>query len=361
MNNEAIDPVTTGPRPQGASRAIPASLARAEPRGGRRSWALKLAVWVLGVAGGLALAPVSVQAQPAWPVRPVQVVVPFPAGGPPDTLARTLAEFLTRELGQPSVVSNRAGADTIIGADAVAKAPRDGYMLLILGDSGVINSASGRKLPYDLKNDLIPVSMVLSGPQVVMVSADSRFKTLNDMVSFARAHPGKVTFASAGAATSIRISTEIFNAAAGIDALHVPYKGVAAALNDIIGGQVDFIITGMSAAVTSIRGGKMRGLAINARKRSDQLPDLPTAVEQGIDVDTSGWYGLFMTAGSPAHAVERVHAAMVRASADETVRATMNKLGGEPRVMTRQEFAGFIDAELTRITALMKRLNITVD
>lgn len=315
----------------------------------------------LVAATGLLLAPPSVEAQANWPVRPVQIVVPFPAGGPPDILARTLAEFMTRDLGQPVLVSNRAGADTIIGTDAVAKAPRDGHMLLMLGDSGVINSASGRKLPYDLRNDLTPISMALSGPQVLMVAANSRFKNLGDLVSFARANPGKVSFGSAGAATAIRISTEVFNAAAGIDALHVPYKGVAAAINDIIGGQVDYIITGMSVAVTAIRGGKMRGLAINARQRSAQLPDLPTALEQGVDVDTTGWFGIFMTAGSPQQAVDRVHASMVRASTDESVRQTMQKLGGEPRVMSREDFTTFIDSELKRISNLMKRLNITVD
>jgi tripartite-type tricarboxylate transporter receptor subunit TctC len=194
-----------------------------------------------------------------------------------------------------------------------------------------------------------------------MVAADSRFKNLGDLVSFARANPGKVSFGSAGAATAIRISTEVFNAAAGIDALHVPYKGVAAAINDIIGGQVDYIITGMSVAVTAIRGGKMRGLAINARQRSPQLPDLPTALEQGVDVDTTGWFGIFMAAGSPQQAVDRVHASMVRASSDAAVRQTMQKLGGEPRVMSREDFAAFIDSELKRIGTLMKRLNITVD
>lgn len=296
-----------------------------------------------------------------FPVRPIQIVVPFPAGGPPDTLARTLAEFLARDLGQPTVVVNRAGADTIIGTDSVAKAGRDGHTLLLLGDSGVINSASGRKLPYDLRRDLIPVSMVLSGPQVILVAADSRFKDLKDLVSHARANPGKVTFASAGAATSIRISTEIFNAAAGIDALHVPYKGIAAAMTDIIGGRVDYIIAGMSAAVTAIRGGKMRGIAINASNRAAQLPDVATSLEQGVDVDTSGWYGIFMTAGSPAQAVQAVHASLQRGSEDATVRATMTKLGGEPQVMSSERFAGFVDEELSRIGALMKRLNIMID
>ncbi len=319
-----------------------------------------LALAAFGLTAASPWSPSSVQAQ-AWPSRPVQMVVPFPPGGPPDILARTVAEFLTRDLGQPVVVSNRAGADTIIGTDAVAKAPRDGHTLLVLGDSGIINSASGRKLPYDLKADLVPVSMMLSGPQVVLVAADSRFKNLPELVSFARAHPGKVSFASAGAATAIRMSTEVFNAAAKIDALHVPYKGVAAAMNDIIGGRVDYIITGMSVAVTAVRGGKLRALAVNARTRAEQLAEVPTAVEQGVDVDTTGWFGLFMTAGSPDPAVERVHLALARAAQDDTVRSTMSKLGGAPRVMKRDEFATFVDTELVRIGALMKRLNITID
>jgi len=309
------------------------------------------------ILGGVAP---TVEAQ-GWPSRPLQLVVPFPAGGPPDILARTLAEFLTRELGQPVVVNNRAGADTIIGTDAVAKAPRDGYTMVVLGDSGIINSASGRKLPYDLKADLIPVSMILSGPQVVLVAQNSRFKTLGDLVSYAKANPGKVSFGSSGSATAIRISTEIFNAAAGIDTLHVPYKGVTPALNDMIGGQVDYVITGMSVAVRSIQGGKVRGLAVNARGRVAQLPDVPTALEQGVDVDTQGWYGLFMTAGSPVQAVDRMHAALTRAAQDATVLATMNKLGGSPAVMKRETFSAFVDTELNRIAALMKRLNIKID
>jgi tripartite-type tricarboxylate transporter receptor subunit TctC len=323
--------------------------------------AARVALPLLAAAALIGLSPDSNAQAQGFPSRPVQIVVPFPAGGPPDTLARTLAEFLTRDLGQPSIVANRAGADTIIGTDSVAKAARDGHTLLLLGDSGVINSASGRKLPYDLRRDLTPVSMVLSGPQVILVAADSRFKDLKDLVNHARANPGKVTFASAGAATSIRISTEIFNAAAGVDALHVPYKGIAAAMTDIIGGRVDYIIAGMSAAVTAIRGGKMRGIAINARMRAAQLPDVPTSLEQGVDVDTSGWYGIFMTAGSPPQAVQAVHAALQRAAGDATVRATMTKLGGEPQVMSSERFAGFVDDELARIGALMKRLNIVID
>lgn len=340
---------------------LPAATGPCAPAPCPSARAMRVGLPLLAVTSliGLPLAS-NAQAQ-GFPSRPVQIVVPFPAGGPPDTLARTLAEFLTRDLGQPSIVANRAGADTIIGTDSVAKAARDGHTLLLLGDSGVINSASGRKLPYDLRRDLIPVSMVLSGPQVILVAADSRFKDLKDLVSHARANPGKVTFASAGAATSIRISTEIFNAAAGVDALHVPYKGIAAAMTDIIGGRVDYIIAGMSAAVTAIRGGKMRGIAINARGRAAQLPDVPTSLEQGVDVDTSGWYGIFMTAGSPPQAVQAVHAALQRASDDATVRATMTKLGGEPRVMSSERFAGFVDEELARIGALMKRLNIVID
>jgi tripartite-type tricarboxylate transporter receptor subunit TctC len=324
----------------------------------RVGWSsLLFAGLVAVVLGGIGPA---VQAQ-GWPSRPLQLVVPFPAGGPPDILARTLAEFLTREVGQAVVVNNRAGADTIIGADAVAKAPRDGYTMLVLGDSGIINSASGRKLPYDLKADLIPVSMLLSGPQVVLVAQNSRFKTLGDLVSHARAHPGKVSFGSSGSATAIRISTEVFNAAAGIETLHVPYKGVTPALNDMIGGQVDYVITGMSVAVRSIQGGKVRGLAVNARGRVAQLPDVPTALEQGVDVDTRGWYGLFMTAGAPGQAVDRMHAALTRAAQDPTVLATMSKLGGSPAVMKREDFSAFVDTELNRIGALMKRLNIKID
>lgn len=296
-----------------------------------------------------------------YPSKPIRVIVPFPTGGPSDVLARVLGDVMTRDLSQPLLVVNRPGADTILGVDLAAKSPPDGYTLLISGDAGLINTASGRKLPYDFARDLAPVSMIYAGPQVMMIPKDSPFRTLQDLVRFARANPGKLSFASVGVATSVYLNSEIFNQAAGIDALHVPYKGTVQAMTDLTGGRVHYMIGGTSTSIPAIKSGTLRGLALMGRERSTLLPDVPTAIEQGVNVEFAGWYGLFITAGSPPEATRRVHDSLMKALDSAPVRESFRGLGGEPRGMTTEQFAGYLQAQTDRLTALIKRLNLKIE
>lgn len=313
------------------------------------------------VAAGITLSlPFHAAHAQSYPAKPIRLVLPFPAGGAADVLARTITEPMSKDLGQPLIIINRDGAGTVIGVDVAAKSAPDGYTLLLSGDAGVINTASGRKLPYDLMKDLAPISMVYSGAQIMLVNKDSRFKSVQDLVKYAKANPGQVKFGSSGIGTAIHLSSESFNRAAGIQALHVPYKGVAQATTDLAGGHIDYVIGG-ATAIPSIKNGSLRGLALMSKKRTPQLPELATAIEQGVNVETGSWYGLFTTAGTPPEIVNRLHACLIKALDSSAVRDRFASLGGEPRSMTSEQFAAFLRAEIQKFSVLMKQLDIKLE
>lgn len=293
-----------------------------------------------------------------YPSRPLRLIVPFAPGGAADILARVVGEQLQRELGRPIVIVNRDGAGTIIGVDAAAKATPDGYTLLISGDAATINTASGRPLPYDLMKDLKPVSLIYAGTQFLLVNKDSRFNSLQDMVKYAKANPGTLKFGSTGVGTSTHLSSETINAAAGIKAIHVPYRGVAPAMNNLAGGHVDYVIAGSTAAIPSIQNGLHKALAITSRTRSQAVPQVPTLMEQGVPAETGSWYGLLVPAGTPPDMVKRLHAAMVVALKSPEVVERLKSLGGEPRITTPEETAAFMRAEIQKYGALMRKLDI---
>lgn len=314
----------------------------------------------LAVAAAALLAPLGAQAQ-AFPDKPLRLVVPFAAGGAADVVGRAIADQLQVELGKPVVVVNRDGAGTIVGVNYAAKAAPDGYTLLLSGDAATINTASGRNLPYDFLKELTPISTLFAAPQFLVVRKDSPFQSLGELVSYAQQNPGKLKFGSSGIGTSIHLSEETFNAAAGIEALHVPYRGVAPAVNDLIGGQIDYVIAGSSTAVPAVQSGQLRALAINSKQRSTQLPDVPTAIEQGVNVETMGWYGLFVTAGTPPEAVERLHAATQDALRSPEITKRFTSVGGEARPASLAETRKFVEDEIAKFSALIKRLGIKLD
>jgi tripartite-type tricarboxylate transporter receptor subunit TctC len=249
----------------------------------------------------------------------------------------------------------------VIGVDTAAKSAPDGYTLLLSGDAAVINTASGRKLPYDLLRDLAPLSLVYSGGQILLVQKDSRFNSLQDLVQYAKANPDRLKYGSSGVGTSIHLSSEIFNRAAGIKTLHVPYKGVAPAMNDLAGGHVDFVIAGTSVAIPGTRNGLYRALAIMSRQRSPLLPQAPTATEQGVPAETGAWYGLFLPAGAPPAVVKKLHAAVAAALASSEVIERFRSLGGEPMSSSQAEFASYLRAQIQKLSALMRELNIKLE
>lgn len=313
---------------------------------------------VLAVLMLLVLAAPASFAAEVYPSKPIRLIVPFAPGGAADILARVVGDHLQRELGQPIVVVNRDGAGTIIGVDAAAKSPADGYTMLISGDAATINTASGRTLPYDLMRDLKPISLLYAGTQFLLVNKDSPWKSLPDLVAEGRAKPGRLRYGSTGIGTSTHLSTETVNAAAGIKAIHVPYRGVAPAMNALMGGQVDYVIGGSTAAIPAIQNGTVRALAITSRTRSPVLPNVPTLIEQGVAAETGSWYGLLVPAATPADIVKRLHEATAVVLKSPDVAERLKSLGGEARSTTPEAAATFMRQEIQAFGTLMRRLDI---
>ncbi|GAA4322882.1 tripartite tricarboxylate transporter substrate binding protein [Pigmentiphaga soli] len=297
-------------------------------------------------------------AQSSYPNKPLRMIVPFAPGGAADIVGRAVADALLHELGQPVVVVNQGGAGTIIGVDMAAKAPPDGYTLLVSGDAATVNTASGRKLPYDLMKDLQPVSLLYSGTQYLLSRVDGPYKTLDDLVRYGRAHPGELKFGSTGIGTSTHMSLESFNAAAGIRAVHVPYRGVAPAMTDLAGGHVDYVIAGSTAAIPAIENKTFRALAVTSRTRSPLTPQVRTLIEQGVQAETGSWYGLFVPAGTPPAIVERLNKATVAALKTDELARRFKSLGGETRATTPAEASAFMRDEIDRFGSLMRKLDI---
>lgn len=303
----------------------------------------------------------TVAAQKSYPNKPLRLVVPFAPGGVADILARAIADPMSKDLGQPIVVSNHPGAGTIIGLEIAAKAAPDGYTLLLSGDAGVINTASGLKLPYDLMKDLAPISTVYSGPQILLVNKDSPYKSVQDLVKYAKANPGRLNFGTSGIGTSVHLHSELFNQAAGIQAVHVPYSGVAPAMAELVGGRIDFVIGGSTAAIPAIKNGSLRGLALMSRERSALLPELPTAIEQGVNIETASWYGLFTRAGTAPEIVKRLHASLAKALDSKVVQDRFVAMGGEVKTTTPEQFSAFLRAEIQALSVTIKQLNIKLE
>ena len=316
---------------------------------------------ILAVLALASIASPIAQAAEAYPSRPLRLIVPFAPGGAADILGRVVAEHLQRELGKPIVLVNREGAGTIIGVDAAAKATPDGYTLLLSGDAATINTASGRSLPYDLMRDLKPITLIYSGTQFVLAAAkDNRFNSLHDLIRHAKANPGSLKFGTSGVATSTHLSTETINAAASIKAVHVPFKGIAPALNNLQGGHVDYAVAGSTAAVPAVQGGQLKALAVTSRARSPVLPQVPTLIEQGVNAETGSWYGLLVPARTPPDIVKRLHVAMITVLKSPDVVDRLKALGGEARPTTPEQAADFMREEIRKFATLIRKLDIKV-
>ncbi|ETF01080.1 Tat pathway signal protein [Advenella kashmirensis W13003] len=310
---------------------------------------------------GTLLNSVAASADSSYPHQAIRMVVPFAAGGAADAIGRSVADELQKELGQPLVVVNRGGAGTVIGVNYVAKAPADGYTLLLSGDAATINTASGRALPYDLMKELVPISTLFSGAQFVLVNKNSQFRTLDDLVKRAKAHPGELKYGSSGIGTSIHLAEESFNKAAGIKATHVPYRGVAPAINDLMAGLVDYVIAGSSVATPAVQGGSLRALAINDAKRSAQLPEVPTAMEQGVNVQTKGWYGLWAPSGTPPDVIDKLNSATQAVLKSEALSSKFEALGGEAKGASLADTRKFVANELESFRKLIRDAHLKLD
>jgi tripartite-type tricarboxylate transporter receptor subunit TctC len=305
--------------------------------------------------------PLAVAAQ-AYPSKAVKIVVPFAAGGATDVVARQLAQKLTEVWGQSVVVENRAGAGGNIGAEAVAKSPPDGYTLLMTSGSIVTaNQHMYKNMGFDPAKDLAPVTNVASGPQIIAVANTFPAKDLKELFEYAKANPGKVNFGSAGIGTQTHLAGENLAYAAGVNFTHVPYKGEAAALTDLMGGQIQMVPSNFAAALPHIQGGRIRALAVTSRARHPQLPDVPAASEFLPGFENDGWWGLMVPAGTPRDVIDRVQNDSAKILLSEDFKAKFAQQGMAPVANTPGELAAAIREETARWAKVIKERGLAVN
>jgi tripartite-type tricarboxylate transporter receptor subunit TctC len=307
--------------------------------------------WVMAV---LVVVPAMAWSQ-AWPQKPVKMVVPFAAGGATDVVARLLAQKLGEAWGQTVIVENRAGAGGNIGADAVAKSPPDGYTILMASGSIVTaNPYMYKSLSFDPAKDLVPITNVATGPQVIAVSTQVPAKDLAEFIAYAKANPKKINFGSAGIGTQTHLAAENFAHTAGIDLTHVPYKGESAAITDLVGGQIQLATPNYGAAIGFIRDGKIRALAVTSRERYPQLPDVPAASEVIPGFENAGWFGLLAPAGTPREVIDRIQKDSAKILMSDEFKARLAQMGMAPVGNTPAEFGAAIREESVRWAKVIK-------
>jgi tripartite-type tricarboxylate transporter receptor subunit TctC len=312
------------------------------------------AVLLLALAGGA-------QAQ-AYPSKPIRWIVPFPPGGSTDLLARVVGQKLSEAWGQPVIVENRGGAGGTLGAAEAAKATPDGYTLLMGAIHHTIASSVYPKLPYDFQKDLAPITIVAIVPNVLVVNSSVPAKSVAELIAHAKANPGKLTYGSAGLGTAHHLIGELFNSRAGVDILHVPYKGSAPAVADLIGGQVSIMYDTVASALPHIRSGKLRPLAVVTAKRSSALPEVPTLAETalpGFEVTT--WFGAMAPAKTPKEIVTRLNAEMVKILNTPEVRKRLLDAGAEPLGNSPEQMAAQIKRETEQFGNIVRQANITAE
>ena len=299
----------------------------------------------------------------AYPVKPVRIIIPYPPGGGNDTLGRLFAAKLGERMGQPFVVENRPGAGTMIGTEAAAKSPPDGYTILL---SSIATHALSPNLytrvPYDPIKDFAPITLLGIAPTVLVVNQDLPAKSLAELIALAKAKPGALAYASGGNGTPPHINGEVFKAVAGVDLLHVAYKGGGPALTDLIAGRVHVMLDTAASAMPHVRGGKLRALALSAAKRSPEYPDLPTFAEAGLpQYDTNAWYSMHAPAGTPQPVVRRLNSELVAILKDPDITARFKQLSTEPVGNSPEEFAAFVKSELEKYARVIKAAGIKLD
>jgi tripartite-type tricarboxylate transporter receptor subunit TctC len=294
-----------------------------------------------------------------FPDRAIHFVVPFTAGSGTDIIARTLAEPMSRALGQPVIVENKPGAGGTLGAAQVAKSAPDGYTLLVHSAGHVANPAIYTNLPYDTLKDFVGVTPLASLPNVLIVSPSKGWKTAQDLVQYAKANPGKLNYGSAGIGSATHMNAEIFRQSAGFDAVHVPFKGTPEAMTETATGRIDFFFAPLSSALPLIKDGRLQALAVGTPKRSPVLPNVPTTLESGFaKSDYVFWVAMMAPAGTPKAVVERLNAEALKALASAEVKDKLAVLGAEPMPMSTSAFDAFLHSETARIAEIVKSAGI---
>jgi tripartite-type tricarboxylate transporter receptor subunit TctC len=298
-----------------------------------------------------------------YPAKPIRIVVPFSAGGPTDITVRQVAPRLTELLGQPIVVDNRAGATGIIGAEMVAKSPPDGYTLL-MGTASVvaINMVTHAKLPYDTLRDFQALTPIMTTTTILVVHPSVPVKSLKELVAIAKSRPGEVTLGSAGTGGTLHLPIEMLMKSAAIKVTHVPYKGAAPAVVDVVGGQLTGMFVDLPVISPYIKSGRVRPLAVASPKRSQYFPDVPTAKEAGYsDVELQNYYALFLPAKTPRDVVAKLHDAVVKSVNTPAVRDKLIEAGSDPLTMTPEEFTKFLRADIEKWGRVVKAAGVKMD
>ncbi|MDM0079547.1 tripartite tricarboxylate transporter substrate binding protein [Variovorax sp. J31P179] len=298
----------------------------------------------------------------AWPTKPISLVVPFPPGGSSDVLARAIGDKLGQSLGQPVIVESRPGAGATLGADYVAKAKPDGYTLLMGAVHHTIATSVYKKLPYDFEKSFAPVTTIAMVPNVLVVNAKSPATDVKQLVALAKASPGKLSYGSNGNGTVQHLIGTQFASLAGVELLHVPYKGSAPLTTDLLGGQVDMSFDTLTPVVQHIKGGKLRALAVTTAKRSSTLPDVPTLAESGLkDFDQGTWFGILAPAATPKDIVERLNTELVKIIQSPEFGKRMAEIGAEPVGDTPARMGAQIRSDTAKYAQLVKEAKVTID
>ena len=318
----------------------------------------------MSVKGALFVAAVllstSAAAQQAYPTRPIRFIVPYPPGGPTDLIGRTINERLGKRLGQQVIIDNRGGAATVIGAEIAARAPADGYSLLLANITTLaVNPALKSKLPYDPERDFAPVSMLAAQPYLLVVHPSVPATSVTQLVAHAKANPGKLSFASAGIGAGAHLAAEMLKYMARIDVVHVPYKGSGPAMTDLMGGQVAYMFGGISALYPHVQSGKLRALGVSTAKRSSALPEIPTIAEGGVPgYQTNTWNSLVVPRGTPAAIIQRLNREVGAILNEPEVRERFKQQGIDPDPGTPAQLSAHIKAELVRFDKLIKAIGL---
>jgi tripartite-type tricarboxylate transporter receptor subunit TctC len=320
-----------------------------------RRFRIFAAAAAMSIAGGMA------SAQSPFPSRPVHIFVPYAAGGAVDILTRTLGDVVSRQWGQGVVVENRPGAGGVIASQALVTSAPDGYTLIVVASGHPTNSFLYPKLPYDTFKDFTPISLLASSPNILLVRADSQFKTLADVIAAAKAKPGSLSFAHAGTGTSTHLAGELLKSLARIDINAIPYKGGAPSINDLLGGQIPLSFNNGPESVGQLEAGTLRALAVTTAARASFLPNVPSMSETVPGYDTEVWWGLLGPAGLPPDVLAKLSHDFVAALNTDDVKARLNKLGATPIGSTPQQFDAKIHADYEKWGPIIKAAGITAE
>jgi tripartite-type tricarboxylate transporter receptor subunit TctC len=311
-----------------------------------------LAASLAGLGGAAAL---------DYPTRPVRWIVPYPAGGATDILARLVGNKLSERLGQQFIIENKAGAGNNIGTEVVVNAAPDGYTILLVNPANAINASLYAKLNFNFIRDITPIGGITRTPNIMTVGKDVPAKTVAEFIEYAKANPGKVNMASSGNGTSVHLSGEMFMAMTGVKMQHVPYRGAAPALTDMLSGQVQVIFDNMPSVISHIKAGSLRALAVTTAERSQELPDVPTVAETVKDYEASAWFGIGAPKGTPREIIEKLNKEVNEILVEPAMKARLAELGGVPMVGTPEDFGKVVQSETDKWEKVVKFSGVKVD